>query len=39
MEEKLKGPANRQQRRRLMKILGMLKGATKKRTASMKVVR
>lgn len=31
--------ANRAARRKLMKRLGMLKGATRKRTASLKVVR
>jgi hypothetical protein len=30
---------NRAQRRRLMKQFGLLKGATRKRTASLKVVR
>lgn len=30
---------NRETRRKLMKQLGMLKGATRKRTASLKVVR
>lgn len=34
-----KAPANREQRRRFMRILGLSKGATKKRTASLKVVR
>ena len=30
---------NREQRRRIMKQFGLLKGATRKRTASLKVVR
>ena len=34
-----KAPANREQRRRVMRILGLSKGATKKRAASLKVVR
>ena len=34
-----KAPANREQRRRFMRILGLAKGATKKRTASLKAVR
>lgn len=34
-----KAPANREQRRRFMRILGLSKGATKKRTASLKAVR
>lgn len=30
---------NREQRRRFMRMYGLLKGATRKRTASLKVVR
>lgn len=30
---------NREQRRRLMRMYGLLRGATRKRTASLKVVR
>lgn len=37
--ERPKAPSNRQQRRRFMSILGLSKGATMKRTASMRVVR
>lgn len=43
IDAKVKQPTNREQRRKLMRGLmrglGLLKGATKKRTASLKVVR
>lgn len=39
IDARVKAPTNREQRRRLMKRLGVLKGATKKRTASLKAVR
>ncbi len=39
IDARTKTPTNREQRRKLMKQLGMLKGATMKRTASLKIVR
>ena len=39
MEERFNRRPNRQQRRRMMKKFGLLEGATKKRTASLKAVR
>lgn len=39
IDAKVKQPTNREQRRKLMRGLGFLKGATRKRTASLKVVR
>lgn len=39
MEDRFNGRPNRQQRRRMMKKFGLLEGATKKRTASLKAVR
>lgn len=39
VDARLKAPTNRQQKRRFMRMLGVSKGATKKRAASLKVVR
>jgi hypothetical protein len=39
IEEKVRAAGNRERRRKLMKQLGLFKGATKKRTASLKVKR
>lgn len=39
IDARLKAPTNRQRKRHIMKRLGLLKGATRKRAASLKVVR
>lgn len=39
VSEKARTEGNREQRRKLMKRFGLFKGATKKRTASLKVAR
>lgn len=39
IDTEVRQATNRETRRKLMKRLGLLKGATRKRTASLKVVR
>lgn len=39
IDAKVKAPTDRAQRRKIMRMFGLLKGASKKRTASLKVVR
>lgn len=39
IDAKVKAPTNREQRRKWLRMFGLLKGASKKRTASLKAVR